>query len=151
MRINWIDIAQIAQIDRAWNIETATIFASLAHYHEADIASTQKLGLSCRIGTGYDRLIGGSLQLAMQLSAVVSKAVDWERWDWGVFSYEHLEHGPSRADFPAFVMNKLSDEDWYLIAEQYEVPDEEAVLGWLKAYAAQQTPAIPLTTAATNV
>ena len=144
MSINWIDTAQIAQIHRAWNIETATIFAALAHYHEADTASAPEKGLSCRIETGYDRLMGGSLQLAQQLSAVISKAVDWIRWDHGVFSYEHLEHGAARTDFVAFVMAQLSDEDWRRIAEQYEVPDEAAVIGWLKIYAGQQSPVIPL-------
>ena len=64
---------------------------------------------------------------------------------------DRLGPGAVKAFFRLVDLWQLRDEDWYRIAEQYEVPDEEAVLGWLKAYAAQQTPAIPLTTAATNV
>jgi len=78
-----------------------------------------------------DRFGGCLLILAAEAGRAVCEVIDWERWEDGVFSYEHLETG--NPDFPhdiattlpAHLLRATTRDALYQMADNWQAPDPE--------------------------
>ncbi|MFV1943457.1 hypothetical protein VPH49_21835 [Pseudomonas luteola] len=95
-------------------IDLATIIKSVFEYVQAsDIYE--------HLYIGQDNLFGGVLRLSVHIAASVQAIVDFEEYDDGVFSYDHLENfGES---LPNTICKRITLGEWYNIAENHEVPE----------------------------
>lgn len=93
--------------------ETAAILYDLIRIDEVENVST-------RLETTCDRLHGGFLQLAIQAAKCLDDVVDFENYEGGVFSYEHLECGQSLT-LGRWLLDHITDGALYQIAENYSM------------------------------
>lgn len=90
-------------------------------------------------GTSYDRLLAGSLRLAIHTALVIDKYL--ESFDDGVFTYECIELPTEMSPWVGTdtltmaVWNRMTTSDWNQLAENFVVPAwlDEAVRDWFYA------------------
>lgn len=94
-------------------------------------------------GTSYDRLLAGSLRLAIHTALVIDKYL--ESFEDGVFTYECIElptELPTELTLPvdtsnltSVVWNCMTVNDWYEISENLTAPDwlDGVVRSWFYA------------------
>lgn len=126
-------------------IEASAIHATLAHYAE-------KMELPLALEIAGDRLGGGLLILAVEAAKAVCETIDWNEYDDGVFSYEHLECGPNyttyldKVSLGAHLLRATTRNALYQMADNWQAPDPEqmalVVADWASSIG------LPLTTEA---
>lgn len=141
MKLTRLDSVTIARGD---DIDVGVLYGSMARllFNELDNAGL-KGNLSARIGTGFDRLLGGALCYATYATQTLKAMVDWEALEEqgvGVFAYDFLEpafHWPDhkRKDFASFLMRETSEKVWYQIADNWMVPELDEMKAMIMRWA----------------
>lgn len=123
-------------------IEASAIHASLARYAElSELPEAYEIA--------GDRLGGGLLILAIEAAQAVCETIDWEVWDLGVFSYEHLELTNPKLPYhdadnlPAHLLRATARDALYQMADNWQAPDKERMKLVVAEWAARQN--LPLT------
>lgn len=135
------------QRDQYDAIDCAMINASFVRILYRDLDTSGPEGRTClsqQLQTGFDRLLGGALVLALHTAKVlVTLDVQYED---GVFAYDHLESSSDPAkdmerfinnektaiSLPTFVFNKMTHKDWYEVSENHVPPQE--LTAWVKEW-----------------
>lgn len=111
-------------VDPQHCIETSAIHAALCRF--AEVAE-----LPGKYEIMGDRFGGGLLILAAEAGRAVGQLIDWERWEDGVFSYEHLETGnpdlphDNVTTLPAHLLRAVTRDALYQMADNWQAPDPE--------------------------
>lgn len=90
-------------------------------------------------GTSYDRMLAGSLRLAIHTALVIDKYL--ESFDDGVFTYECIElptelsPGAGADTLTRAVWNRMTTSDWNRLSENFVVPAwlDQVVRDWFYA------------------
>lgn len=118
------------------------------------VLPTPPEGLPERICTGYDHTLASFLFLSVQVTTRLNELVDWNAWDGGVFSYEHLDALSSGQPYhcckslPAYLYRKITDVDWYEIAGNHRLPKPEdldvLIRDWARSLGDKAPPLRPI-------
>lgn len=93
--------------------------------------------------SGYDHTLAGMFFLSIEAGMVVNKVIDWDKWDIGVFAYEHLDYfsraGINGSDcLSAYLFREISRDDWYQIIGNYKVPTVPELEKLIRAWSTEQ-------------
>lgn len=108
-------------IGRSASYHVAAIFDSFCRIEAAEAGAQKVLGgesFHDRLEAGYNGWLAATLFFSAQVQQVVDATIDFERWNIGVFSYEHLEFQESAGIYrceslPAYLWAKMSISQWY--------------------------------------
>lgn len=111
-----------------------SIEASAIHYDLVRIEEAEHT--AARIGTACDRVGGGFFQLAIQAAKALGDVVDFEQYEDGVFSYEHLEW-PNSLTLGRWLLDHINDDAMYQLVENWAMvgvdPLRDVVAQWAAA------------------
>lgn len=117
------------QILNSWMIEIATLTGVLYGWMESD-GYKPIYEYIAESTAGQDAQRGGCLRLSIAVFRILDRIVDWEAWEHGVFSYEHLED--ICHNIPYVLTEQLTRDDWAELAANYVIPAD--LEQWLADY-----------------